>query len=179
MSYFENGGCRMSNFDEKNGFDRRKFLKIGGVSTLAITLGATGIPGELFGQATPTASAKANYDKNLKFNADGKFKIVQFNDTQDDERIDRRTVELMEKVLDAEKPDLVVLNGDNITGGVDSPLENKQALNNLAQPMEKRGIKWAITFGNHDEDSTSKSGINEEGMLEFYMSYPNNLNKPE
>ena len=109
---------------------------------------------------------------------DGKFKIVQFNDTQDDERIDRRTVELMEKVLDAEKPDLVVLNGDNITGGVDSPLENKQALNNLAQPMEKRGIKWAITFGNHDEDSTSKSGINEEGMLEFYMSYPNNLNKP-
>ena len=59
----------MSNFDEKNGFDRRKFLKIGGVSTLAITLGATGIPGELFGQATPTASAKANYDKNLKFNA--------------------------------------------------------------------------------------------------------------
>jgi predicted phosphodiesterase len=178
MSYFENGGCRMSNFDEKNGFDRRKFLKIGGVSTLAITLGATGIPGELFGQATPTASAKANYDKNLKFNADGKFKIVQFNDTQDDERIDRRTVELMEKVLDAEKPDLVVLNGDNITGGVDSPLENKQALNNLAQPMEKRGIKWAITFGNHDEDSTSKSGINEEGMLEFYMSYPNNLNKP-
>ena len=69
----------------------------------------------------------------------------------------------MEKVLDAEKPDFVVLNGDNITGGVDSPLENKQALNNLAQPMEKRGIKWAITFGNHDEDSTAKSGINEEG----------------
>ena len=84
----------------------------------------------------------------------------------------------MEKVLDAEKPDFVVLNGDNITGGVDSPLENKQALNNLAQPMEKRGIKWAVTFGNHDEDSIAKSGINEEGMLEFYMTYPNNLNKP-
>ena len=43
----------------------------------------------------------------------------------------------MEKLLDAEKPDFVVLNGDNIASGVDSPLENKQALNNLAQPMEK------------------------------------------
>ena len=39
---------RMSNFDEK-GLDRRKFIKIGGVSTLALTLGATGLPGELLG----------------------------------------------------------------------------------------------------------------------------------
>ena len=168
---------RMSNFDEK-GLDRRKFIKIGGVSTLALTLGATGLPGELLGLKTPTASAKANYDRKLNFNPDGKFKIVQFNDTQDDERIDRRTIELMEKVLDAEKPDFVVLNGDNIASGVDSPLENKQALNNLAQPMEKRGIHWAITFGNHDEDSTAMSGLDEEAMLKFYMSYPHNLNKP-
>ena len=167
----------MSNFDEK-GLDRRKFIKIGGVSTLALTLGATGLPGELLGLKTPTASAKANYDRKLNFNPDGKFKIVQFNDTQDDERIDRRTIELMEKVLDTEKPDFVVLNGDNIASGVDSPLENKQALNNLAQPMEKRGIHWAITFGNHDEDSTAKSGLDEEAMLKFYMSYPHNLNKP-
>ncbi len=168
---------RMSNFDEK-GIDRRKFLKVGGVSTLALTLGATGLPEGLLGMETPTASAKANYERKLSFNQDGKFKIVQFNDTQDDERIDRRTIELMEKVLDAEKPDFVVLNGDNIASGVDSPLENKQALNNLAQPMEKRGIYWAITFGNHDEDSTAKSGLDEEAMLKFYMSYPHNLNKP-
>ena len=34
----------------------------------------------------------------LKFAADGKFKIVQFNDTQDGPRTDRRTLELMDKV---------------------------------------------------------------------------------
>ena len=38
----------MDNFEDK-GFDRRKFLKIGSVSTLALTLGATGLPGELLG----------------------------------------------------------------------------------------------------------------------------------
>ncbi|WP_338471678.1 metallophosphoesterase [Niallia sp. XMNu-256] len=165
------------NQNEKNGLDRRTFLKVGGAGTLALTLGATGLPENLFGQVTPTAQAKANYDKVLRFNPNGKFKIVQFNDTQDDERIDRRTIELMEKVLDSEKPDFVVLNGDNIASGVDSVLETKQALNNLAQPMEQRGIKWAVTYGNHDEDSTPKSGLNEEDMLEIYMSFPNNLNK--
>ena len=52
----------MDNFEDK-GFDRRKFLKISGVSTLTLTLGATGLPGELLGMETPTASAKANYER--------------------------------------------------------------------------------------------------------------------
>lgn len=164
----------MSNHELHNGLDRRSFIKIGGMSTLALTLGSAGLPGDLF---TGKVHAELNDDSKLQFNPDGKFKIVQFNDTQDDENIDRRTIELMEKVLDTEKPDFVVLNGDNITGGCDTPAEMKQAINNVAQPMEQRGIKWAITYGNHDEDSTPKSGLNEEDMLEIYMSYKYNMNK--
>ncbi|WP_078412858.1 metallophosphoesterase family protein [Priestia abyssalis] len=165
----------MSNQDSHKGLDRRSFIKIGGMSTLALTLGSTGIPVDLF---SSTAHAEKNDDVKLQFNPDGKFKIVQFNDTQDDERIDRRTVELMEKVLDAEKPDFVVLNGDNISGGCDTPMEMRQAINNVAQPMEQRGIKWAVTFGNHDEDSTPNSGLDEEDMLRIYMSYKYNENRP-
>jgi hypothetical protein len=164
----------MSNYDLQKGLDRREFIKIGGMSTLALTLGSAGLPADLF---TGKAHAESNDDIKLQFNPDGRFKIVQFNDTQDDENIDRRTVELMEKVLDTEKPDFVVLNGDNITGGCDTPSEMKQAINNVAHPMEQRGIKWAITYGNHDEDSTPKSGLNEEDMLEIYMSYKYNMNK--
>lgn len=165
----------MSNLDSQKEMDRRKFIKIGGIGTLALTLGAAGLPKDLF---TGTAYAELNDDMKLQFNPDGKFKIVQFNDTQDDENIDRRTIQLMEKVLDTEKPDFVVLNGDNITGGCDTPSEMKQAINNVAQPMEQRGIKWAITYGNHDEDSTPKSGLNEEDMLGIYMSYRYNMNTP-
>ncbi len=169
----------MTNQDQNYSFDRRKFIKIGGVSTLALTMGAAGIPTGLFGDLpTAQAAAKANFDGKLKFNADGKFKVVQFNDTQDDENIDRRTIELMEKVLDSEKPDFVVINGDVITGGADTPMETRQAINNVAQPMEKRGIKWAITYGNHDEDSTPKSGLDEAAMLQIYMNYQHNLNQP-
>lgn len=159
-----------------NEMNRRKFIKIGGMSTVALTLASTGVPVDLFNE-TEVSARKLDKAK-LKFNPDGKFKIMQFNDTQDDERIDRRTIELMEKVLDSEKPDFVVLNGDNISSGCETPLEMKQAMNNIAQPMEQRGIKWAVTFGNHDEDSTPKSGLDEEDMLRVYMSYPHNMNQP-
>lgn len=168
----------MINQDDHYLVDRRKFIKIGGMSTLALTLGATGLPGDLFNTSASTAYAESKEAIKLKFQPNGKFKIVQFNDTQDDENIDRRTIELMEKVLDTEKPDFVVVNGDVITGGTDTPTETRQAINNVAQPMEKRGIKWAITYGNHDEDSTPKSGLDEEDMLQIYMAYKHNVNKP-
>src|SRR3954463_11227853 len=168
----------MSMKDDHYSLDRRKFIKIGGMSTLALTLGATGLPGDLFSGSTTTAFAASNEKAKLQFNSNGKFKVVQFNDTQDDENIDRRTIELMEKVLDAEKPDFVVINGDVLASGPDTPLETKQAINNVAQPMEKRGIKWAITYGNHDEDSTPNSGLDEADMLEIYMSYKYNVNQP-
>ncbi|WP_079526200.1 metallophosphoesterase family protein [Halobacillus hunanensis] len=159
---------------EQKDFNRRDFIKLGGMSTLALTLASTGTATGLF--SGNTAYAAKNDNAKLRFNQDGKFKIVQFNDTQDDERIDRRTIELMEKVLDAEKPDLVILNGDNISIGCETPTEMKQAMNNVVQPMEHREIKWAVTFGNHDEDSTPKTGLDEEDMLNVYISYKHNVN---
>ncbi|MGG1397639.1 metallophosphoesterase family protein [Bacillus salipaludis] len=167
----------MSEQNENKVLNRRDFIKIGGMSTVALTIASAGIPGvNLF--STTVAHAETNDNAKLQFNPDGKFKIVQFNDTQDDEQIDRRTIELMNKVLDSEKPDFVVLNGDIITGGCNSELEMRQAMNNVAQPMEQRGIKWAVTFGNHDEDSTPKGGLDEEAMLKFYMAYKYNVNQP-
>ena len=152
------------------GFDRRDLIKAGGAGAAALALGSAVT-------SATTARAEANAVRSrLKFGADGTFTIVQFNDTQDDEKTDRRTIELMEKVLDQEQPDFVVMNGDNITGGCDSELEMKQAMNNVVQPMERREIPWAITYGNHDEDSTPNSGMDEEDMLAFYRGYAHNLN---
>ncbi|MGI8312138.1 metallophosphoesterase family protein [Saccharopolyspora hattusasensis] len=152
------------------GVGRRQFMALGGLGAATVALGAT----------TPAASAApapAAQTANLRFRADGTYKIVQFNDTQDDERIDRRTLELMNAVLDDQRPDLVVLNGDNITSGCDTELEMRQAMNNIVQPMEERKIPWAITYGNHDEDSTAKGGLDESEMLEFYRSYAYNVNE--
>lgn len=64
--------------------------------------------------------------QNLKFNANGKFKIVQFTDVHyisDDPRSDI-AIERINEVLNAENPDLVVFTGDVIYG---KPAEKKHA----------------------------------------------------
>lgn len=154
--------------------DRRTFLSLSSLGAAGVATAAT------VAAAAPAGATELSRHphRGLRFGRDGKFKIVQFNDTQDDEKVDRRTLELMRAVLDDERPDLVILNGDNITGGCDTPLEMHQAMNNVVQPMEERAVPWAITFGNHDEDSTPKSGVDETDMLAFYRSYRYNVNGP-
>lgn len=114
----------------------------------------------------------------LRFRDDGTFTVVQFNDTQDGHRTDVRTIALQEAVLDDVQPDFVVINGDVINGSPTSELEAKQAINNVVRPMEDRGIAWAITFGNHDEDSTATTGLDEQDFLDFVDQYPHNVNTP-
>jgi hypothetical protein len=114
----------------------------------------------------------------LRFNKDKTFKIVQFTDTQDCYVIDPRTVQLIETVLDSEKPDLVVFTGDNLDGACETPDQVRIAINHFAEPVNARRIPWFITYGNHDEDHTPKTGMDEEAMLKVYMSYKYNINKP-
>jgi hypothetical protein len=115
--------------------------------------------------------------KTVRFRADGTFTIVQFTDTQDDQDIDPRTVRLMEAVLDDKKPDLVVFTGDNVRSGPETTQDVWTAIEHIAAPLEEREIPWLIAFGNHDEDHTSRTGVDRGELLERYMSYPNNLNR--
>jgi hypothetical protein len=114
----------------------------------------------------------------LRFNSNGAFTIVQFTDTQDDQDIDPRTVQLIEAVLDDQQPDLVIFTGDNISSGPENSDDVRAAIDNIAQPVDSRGIPWLITFGNHDEDHTPTTGVDETAMLDHYMSFPNNINRP-
>ncbi|MFX1818540.1 metallophosphoesterase family protein [Pseudarthrobacter sp. CC4] len=150
-------------------FSRRAALAAAG------TLGALGMTVAAGTGANAAPGTKAPKPA-LAFRPDGRFKVIQFNDTQDDEQTDRRTIELMDRTLDAEKPDFVVINGDVINGGCDTELEVKQALNHVVQPMERRQIPWAVTFGNHDEDSVARTGMTEARMLQFLQSYAFNVN---
>lgn len=113
----------------------------------------------------------------LKFKPGKAFKIVQFSDIQDDASLDPRTSAAMGRIIDSEKPDLVVLTGDNVsTGGTPTLAELKSAIDQLAKPMESRKVPWAIVFGNHDTDGLVKIGITKEQMFAIYRTYPNNIN---
>ncbi|GKT47492.1 putative inactive purple acid phosphatase 16 [Colletotrichum spaethianum] len=94
----------------------------------------------------------------LSFSNDGTFKVSIFEDLHFGENAweawgpaaDIKTVGVINKVLDDAKPDLVVLNGDLITGE-NAFLENATfVLDQLVKPMVDRSLPWASTYGNHD-----------------------------
>ncbi|KAI5924185.1 Metallo-dependent phosphatase-like protein [Camillea tinctor] len=96
----------------------------------------------------------------LVFNEDGTFQISIFEDLHFGENAwdqwgpqqDINSVKVINQVLDKESPELVVLNGDLITGE-NGFLENSTVyLDQIVQPLVDRQLTWASTYGNHDYD---------------------------
>ena len=113
----------------------------------------------------------------LKFNDNKKFKIMQITDIQEIPNVSRDTLNLLNAALDSEKPDLVVLTGDQIKGygitykGKGEELHNNVAktINKIMHPITSRNIPFAVTFGNHDR----QVGISNEQQFEkIYKRLP-------
>ncbi|KAI0167327.1 Metallo-dependent phosphatase-like protein [Pestalotiopsis sp. NC0098] len=100
----------------------------------------------------------------------GKFKIMQLADIHlstgvghcreavPDEyhggkcEADPRTLEFAERLIEEEKPDLVVLSGDQVNG--DSAPDAQTAIFKYAQLLIKHKIPYVSIFGNHDDEKT-------------------------
>ena len=63
---------------------------------------------------------------------------------------DKKSIRVMETILDAETPDLAVLNGDLITGENTNLHNSTHYVDQIVRPLIKRKIPWASTYGNHD-----------------------------
>ena len=50
----------------------------------------------------------------MKFNKNGKFKIMQITDIQEIYNVSPDTLKLLENAVEKEKPDLVIYTGDQI-----------------------------------------------------------------
>jgi hypothetical protein len=110
----------------------------------------------------------------LSFRADHTFTITQFTDIhwQNGGIEDQQSRQLMEMVLDAENPDLLVFTGDVIYTGGAAPgkpiCENPaQAFRDVVQLAESRGIPWAVAFGNHD----TENGITRDALMDVVLSH--------
>lgn len=124
----------------------------------------------LLAAASPAFAAVDNNDV-LRFNKDGKFKIMQISDTQDIDIPREATIMFMEKALDAEKPDLVVFTGDQLAGGKIETAEGVYAgIKAIVQPVVDRGIPFTVVFGNHDSDDGCP--VSRDEQFAYYQTFP-------
>ncbi|CAK9440512.1 uncharacterized protein LODBEIA_P45930 [Lodderomyces beijingensis] len=130
------------------------------------------LPAFLTFRRGPKLDYKKEYNKPLKLNENSEFKILQVADLHFSTgygkcldpvpaesakgcKADSRTLQFIDQVLDIEKPDLVVLTGDQIMGDV-SPDSESSAFKALS-PFIERGIPFAVVLGNHDAEGSLKS----------------------
>lgn len=113
----------------------------------------------------------------------GKFKIMQVSDPQDMHYPRRSMLKMLDKAYDELKPDLVVFTGDNVLSNhlLDARFGNKlvaegyeatkvrmkKSLEIILAPLEKRGIPFAMIFGNHDDMCC----MTKEEIIDLYREY--------
>ncbi|MPM23130.1 3',5'-cyclic adenosine monophosphate phosphodiesterase CpdA [bioreactor metagenome] len=114
---------------------------------------------------TATKAQKLNFNKN------GLFKIAQFTDVHYVHGNSKSDTALLniQRVLDTEKPDMVIFTGDAVTG---RPV--KTAWDALTKLVIDRKIPFAVALGNHDDES----GTTRFELEKIITSYPYNCNYP-
>jgi hypothetical protein len=107
--------------------------------------------------------------RDLRFREDGTFKMVQVTDLHwlNGDENDLRTRELVLRVLEAEKPDLVVVTGDLIEANkCEQPYESWRRITAV---LDEAGLPWASVFGNHD----AENGVTRERLMEMLQQSKN------
>lgn len=107
----------------------------------------------------------------LRFNQNGKFKILVATDIHENEENDAKSADalaLLTNALEELKPDLVVFNGDNVTAS--SPEAQKATIRKIVAPVAAKNIPLAVVFGNHDAEYCS---LSREEQVRVYQEYEN------
>lgn len=121
--------------------------------------------------SVPSLAACDVKEKKLTFNENGKFRIMMITDFQDRDIAKADSFIFINRILDTEKPDLVVLGGDQLASSfpLATKFRLKNALKNVLKPMNDRKIPFLFAFGNHDHDWDDI--FSSEEQAEAYLSY--------
>ena len=111
---------------------------------------------EIDGQLTPLVDGDGNY----YFETDEEFKVMHLTDIHIGGGIlsqgkDKKAVNAVAAMIAEEKPDLVVVTGDIsfAVPFISGTFNNAYAHNTFKRLMERLGVYWTVTFGNHDSEA--------------------------
>ncbi|KAK1817241.1 hypothetical protein LTR12_008331 [Friedmanniomyces endolithicus] len=83
---------------------------------------------------------------------------------------DPLTVDFLENVLDAERPDLVTVIADQLHHDI---LDSQSTLFKVVAPMVDRSIPFAVVFGNHDDEGAH--ALSRNAQMQILETLPFNL----
>ena len=107
-------------------------------------------------------------DKTIRFNEDGKLKILHITDTHLKHNHNfEPTIWMVEKACDDENPDIVMLTGD-IVLNCETEEDTKKLINALMNVFDSRNIPVAVTFGNHDSE---QGAMTREELMAYYNTF--------
>ncbi|MBQ6419669.1 MAG: metallophosphoesterase [Clostridia bacterium] len=124
----------------------------------------------------PAAAAAVDTSRptaaHLTFNSDGKLKILQLADIQDDAALSLISKKTIRLAIEASKPDLIMLTGDNIAGySCKTKGLARTALANVMNILDDYNIPVAMVFGNHDDDGTPYTKLEQIAQYETYNCF--------
>lgn len=117
------------------------------------------------------AGAVSSAKQPLRFNQNGKFKILVATDIHENEEDDAKSADalaLLTNAIEELQPDLVVFNGDNATAS--SPEAQKATIRKIVAPVAAQNIPLAVVFGNHDAEYCN---LAREEQVQVYQEYEN------
>ncbi len=120
------------------------------------------------------SSSAAFNDTSLKFDEKGEFTLVQITDIQEDTEVHETTLALIAKAMNKYEPDMVVMTGDNVESGMDES-EFKTCVSQFMAPIINAGVRYAITFGNHDDEDRSivNTAWDRQSQYNYYVGMSN------
>ncbi len=127
----------------------------------------------LIGLMAPAGAIFEQKPEPLQFNEDGSFTILQISDTQDTQIPSPNVITLIEKALDESQPDLVIFTGDQLKNydsdfdGDNLECKVQMAIDAIVRPVERRGIPFAVVYGNHDD----AIAVSKEDQLKMYQRH--------
>lgn len=115
--------------------------------------------------------------RNLRFNENGKFRILVITDLHEKKSEDKESQNKSEDALlfvetsvKALSPDLVVYNGDNAFGKTEEDL--KETIDAITKTVREMNIPFTMVLGNHEHDDRE---LPAELPVKIFSSYENSL----
>ncbi|KAJ5297913.1 hypothetical protein N7508_008162, partial [Penicillium antarcticum] len=121
---------------------------------------------------------RRDVDRILRFTERGTFQISVFSDLHfaEDEGKDNKTRKVIETILSSEEAQLVVLNGDLISGeALKNANSSSKYVDRIFAPVVDKDLPWATTYGNHD----SELNLDPEDIFRREQTYQNSLTQQQ